>query len=73
MTAIHNAVTSTVRLVSPKVQAVPHVLVSTSAEMWDDIKRIILITAISIDVYYRIEWFELHTDLHHLLAPFFGS
>jgi len=25
----------------------------------------------AIDTYYRVEWFELHTELHNQLAPIF--
>lgn len=36
-------------------------------------RDLLIIVILSIDIYYRVEWFKLHTALASLLSPLFGG
>lgn len=42
--------------------------------VWHDLRDLAIPLILFIDMYYRTEWFYLHTNWGHaLLAPFFPS
>lgn len=42
--------------------------------LWHPLRDLALPLVLMIDIYYRVEWFELHTNWGHwLLAPIFGG
>ena len=39
--------------------------------MWHELQAVLSVLAVSIDTYYRVEFFELHSPLHEALGWLF--